>query len=277
MTKTTRKTRPAKSSASSTAEPTIDFGFQDVPVSEKASRVRGVFDSVAKNYDVMNDAMSFGVHRVWKDMTMARVNPQPGETLLDVAGGTGDLSRRFLRRASLAAQRRKTANLPAAKAIVCDINAEMLLAGQAKDFDVRGEPLNITRVCGDAQCLPLLDNSVDVVTIAFGIRNVTDRDMALRDMHRVLKRGGRFFVLEFSMPPSQWLSTIYDMYSFNVIPPMGGMIAGDKDSYQYLVESIRKFPRQSEFAAMMQRAGFAKVSWTDFTGGVAALHQGWKL
>ena len=253
---------------------TIDFGFEDVKASEKASRVRGVFDSVAKNYDVMNDAMSFGVHRIWKDMTMARVNPQPGETLLDVAGGTGDLSRRFLKRAKAVQLRRGGAH---AAAIVCDINAEMLLAGQAKDFDDRGQPLNLTRICGDAQTLPLADNSVDVITIAFGIRNVTDRPMALADMHRVLRRGGRFFCLEFSTPPARWLSTLYDMYSFNVIPPMGGMIAGDSDSYKYLVESIRKFPRQQAFADMMSEAGFSRVSWTDFSGGVAALHQGWKI
>lgn len=253
---------------------TIDFGFEEVPRGEKASRVRGVFDSVASSYDVMNDAMSFGIHRVWKDMTIKRVNPQPGECLLDVAGGTGDLARRFLARAEATRLRRGG---EAARAIVCDINAEMLLAGQAKDVDTRGQALNLTRVCGDAQNLPLPDNSVDVVTIAFGIRNVTDRDMALRDLRRVLKPGGRFFCLEFSTPPAEWLSKIYDMYSFNVIPPMGGMIAGDRDSYQYLVESIRKFPRQQAFADMMSEAGFSRVGWTDFTGGVAALHSGWKI
>lgn len=270
-----KNTKPKPQAAPT--EDTIDFGFQDVPVSEKAARVRGVFDSVAKNYDVMNDAMSFGVHRLWKDMTMARINPQPGEVLIDVAGGTGDLSRRFLKRAETASLRRSSRNVKPARAIVCDINAEMLLAGVAKDVDERGNPLNITRVCGDAQRLPLPDACADVVTIAFGIRNVTDRDMALRDIHRVLKRGGRFFCLEFSTPPSDWLSKIYDMYSFNVIPPMGGMIAGDADSYQYLVESIRKFPRQQAFADMMSEAGFARVGWTDYTGGVAALHHGWKL
>ncbi len=258
-------------------EDTIDFGFEQIPTDEKVSRVRGVFDSVASSYDVMNDAMSFGIHRVWKDMTMARVNPQPGETLLDVAGGTGDLSRRFLARAAAANMRRKTPSEKQASAIVCDINTEMLLAGQDKDVDDRGRPLRLTRVTGDAQSLPLPDNSVDVVTIAFGIRNVTDRDMALRDMRRVLKPGGRFFCLEFSTPPAEWLSKIYDMYSFNVIPRMGGVIAGDKDSYQYLVESIRKFPRQQKFADMMSEAGFGRVSWTDYTGGVAALHQGWKV
>ena len=253
---------------------TIDFGYSQVPVGEKAERVRGVFDSVASSYDVMNDAMSFGVHRVWKDMTMARLNPQPGEVLLDVAGGTGDLSRRFLKRAEAVRLRRGG---KASSAIVCDINAEMLLAGQAKDVDGRGRPLCITRVCGDAQSLPIPDNSVDAVTIAFGIRNVTDRDMALRDMLRVLKRGGRFFCLEFSTPPSDALSKLYDMYSFAMIPRMGKLIANDAQSYQYLIESIRKFPRQQAFADMMTQAGFARVGWTDFTGGVAALHTGWKV
>ena len=253
---------------------TIDFGYSQVPVGEKAERVRGVFDSVASSYDVMNDAMSFGVHRVWKDMTMARLNPQPGELLLDVAGGTGDLSRRFLKRAEAVRLRRGG---KASSAIVCDINAEMLLAGQAKDVDGRGRPLCITRVCGDAQSLPIPDNSVDAVTIAFGIRNVTDRDMALRDMLRVLKRGGRFFCLEFSTPPSDALSKLYDMYSFAMIPRMGKLIANDAQSYQYLIESIRKFPRQQAFADMMTQAGFARVGWTDFTGGVAALHTGWKV
>ncbi len=256
------------------ADEDIDFGFKTVPRSEKAAHVREVFDSVASSYDVMNDAMSFGVHRVWKDMAMARINPQPGEVLLDVAGGTGDLSRRFLARARQAQLRRGGAE---ASAIVCDINAEMLLAGQAKDVDARGRALNITRVCGDAQTLPIPDNSVDVVTIAFGIRNVTDRDMALRDMHRVLKRGGRFFCLEFSTPPAEWLSKVYDMYSFAMIPRMGKLIANDAESYQYLVESIRKFPRQQAFADMVSNAGFNAVSWTDYSGGVAALHQGWKI
>ena len=253
---------------------TIDFGYTQVPVGEKAARVRGVFDSVASSYDVMNDAMSFGVHRIWKDMTIARLNPQPGEILLDVAGGTGDLSRRFLKRAGAAQLRRGG---PDARAIVCDINAEMLLAGQTKDVDDRGRPLNITRVCGDAQRLPIPDNSVDCVTIAFGIRNVTDRMMALRDIRRVLKRGGRFFCLEFSTPPSDALSKLYDMYSFAMIPRMGKIIANDAESYQYLIESIRKFPLQPDFADMMTQAGFARVGWTDFTGGVAALHTGWKI
>lgn len=252
----------------------IDFGFEEIPRSEKASRVRGVFDSVASSYDVMNDVMSLGVHRIWKDMTISRLNPQPGETLLDVAGGTGDLARRFLARSEEVRLRRGGKR---SKAIICDINQAMLVAGIKDDQDRRGRALDLTRICADAQKLPLPDKCVNAVTIAFGIRNVTDRDQALREMHRVLKPGGRFFCLEFSTPPADWMAKIYDLYSFNVIPPMGQLIASDRDSYQYLVESIRKFPKQAEFADMIKHAGFSRVGWTDFTGGVAALHTGWKI
>jgi len=253
------------------AEATIDFGFENVPISEKASRVRGVFDSVAANYDVMNDAMSLGVHRTWKNMTITKINPQPGERLIDVAGGTGDLARRFIKRAERVRRRRGG---PAARAIICDINAEMLYAGIDP---VKDSGLDISRICGDAQCLPFPDNHADVITIAFGIRNVTDRDMALRDMRRILKPGGRFYCLEFSTPPTEWLRKFYDLYSFNVIPKMGGILAGDSESYQYLVESIRKFPKQEPFADMLRHAGFNRVDYEDYTGGVCALHWGWKV
>jgi len=250
---------------------TIDFGFEDVPVEEKAGRVRGVFDSVASSYDVMNDAMSMGVHRIWKDMTIAKINPQPGEIHIDIAGGTGDLARRFIKRADEARQRRGG---DPAKAYIVDINAEMLLAG----IDARKDKgLDLTRVCGNAQTMPFPDNYADVVTIAFGIRNVTDRDMALRDMRRILKPGGRFYCLEFSTPPTEWLRKFYDLYSFNVIPKMGGILAGDSESYQYLVESIRKFPKQEPFADMLRHAGFNRVDYEDYTGGVCALHWGWKV
>ena len=252
------------------SEKTIDFGFEDVPVGEKASRVRGVFDAVAGKYDLMNDAMSMGVHRIWKDLTITKLNPQPGEILIDVAGGTGDLARRFIKRADEVRERRGGQR---AKAIICDINAEMLLAGIDAKKDAG---MDLTRICGNAQYLPFPDNYADATTISFGIRNVTDRDMALRDFLRVLKPGGRLFVLEFSTPSTKVLRTIYDSYSFNVIPKLGGLLANDEASYQYLVESIRKFPRQEAFADMIKDAGFSRVGYHDFTGGVAALHWGWK-
>ena len=252
------------------SEKTIDFGFEDVPVGEKASRVRGVFDAVAGKYDLMNDAMSMGVHRIWKDLTITKLNPQPGEILIDVAGGTGDLARRFIKRADEVRERRGGQR---AKAIICDINAEMLLAGIDAKKDAG---MDLTRICGNAQYLPFPDNYADAITISFGIRNVTDRDMALRDFLRVLKPGGRLFVLEFSTPSTKVLRTIYDSYSFNVIPKLGGLLANDEASYQYLVESIRKFPRQEAFADMIKDAGFSRVGYHDFTGGVAALHWGWK-
>lgn len=254
-----------------TQEKTIDFGFEEVPESEKAGRVRGVFDSVASSYDLMNDAMSMGIHRVWKDLTITKLNPQPGELLIDVAGGTGDLARRFIKRAEEVRQRRGG---DSAKAIICDINAEMLLAGIDAKKDAG---LDLTRVCGDAQGLPFTDDYADAITIALGIRNVTDRMAALRDFYRVLKPGGRLFVLELSTPPDKAFRTVYDAYSFNVIPKLGQVLAGDAASYQYLVESIRKFPRQEAFADMIREAGFSRVGYQDFSGGIAALHWGWKV
>lgn len=248
----------------------IDFGYEDIPREAKQARVRGVFDSVASNYDLMNDAMSLGIHRIWKDMAMTKLNPQPGEVLIDVAGGTGDLARRFIKRADDARFRR--GGKPA-RAYICDINAEMLLAGIDP---VKDAGMDMTRVCGNAECLPFPDECADAVTIAYGIRNVTDRSAALREFRRVLKPGGRFFCLEFSTPPAKALRAIYDTYSFNVIPRLGGILADDKDSYQYLVESIRRFPRQSAFADMISKAGFKQVGWQDYTGGITALHWGWK-
>ncbi len=253
------------------SDKTIDFGFEDIAESEKVTRVKEVFDSVAGKYDLMNDAMSLGIHRVWKNMVMAKLNPQPGEVLLDVAGGTGDLARRFIRAASEVQKRRGGDD---ARAIICDINDEMLLAGVNPQKDAG---LDITRICGNAECLPFKDAQFDVLTIAFGIRNVTDRIAALNEFHRVLKPGGRLGILEFSTPPTEWLRQFYDAYSFNVIPRLGGVLAGDKDSYQYLVESIRRFPRQDAFAEMIKQANFARVSYQDYSGGIAALHTGWKL
>ena len=254
-----------------TKEKTIDFGFKTVKRSEKAGHVREVFDSVASKYDLMNDAMSMGVHRVWKNMAMAKINPQPGEVLVDVAGGTGDLARRFVVAAEKARTRR--GGVPA-KAYVCDINAEMLLAGID---EVKDAGLDLTRVCGDAQSLPFPNDFADVITISFGIRNVTDRDAALRDFYRVLKPGGRFYCLEFTTPPTEWLKKFYDAYSFAVIPKLGGMLTGDRESYQYLVESIRKFPKQEKFAGMLKSAGFNRVQYQDYSGGICALHWGWKV
>ncbi|NNE57410.1 MAG: bifunctional demethylmenaquinone methyltransferase/2-methoxy-6-polyprenyl-1,4-benzoquinol methylase UbiE [Hellea sp.] len=250
---------------------TTDFGYDDIPEEQKQSKVREVFDSVAGNYDLMNDAMSLGIHRVWKDMTMTKVNPQPGELLIDVAGGTGDLARRFIKKAE---DKRKRRGGQSARAIVCDINAEMLLAG----IDLKKDAgLDMTRVCGNAEALPFPDNHCDALTIAFGIRNVTHRDKALSEFYRILKPGGRLAVLEFSTPPEKFLRKIYDAYSFNVIPRLGGILADDRESYQYLVESIRRFPRQDAFADMVKQAGFSRVSWQDYSGGIAALHFGWKI
>jgi len=257
-------------------EDTIDFGFEEIKRSEKQSRVRGVFDSVASKYDLMNDAMSMGIHRVWKNMMVTKINPQPGEHLIDIAGGTGDIAKRFLARADEVRSRRGGA---ASTAIVSDINYEMLAAGLTSKEGGQEHTINnrIERVCGNAENLPFEDESADVMTISFGIRNVTDRPAALREFHRILKPGGRLFILEFSTPPDKFLRQIYDGYSFAVIPRLGGLLAGDKDSYQYLVESIRRFPRQDAFASLIKDAGFSRVHWQDYSGGISALHWGWKV
>lgn len=253
---------------------TVSFGFEDIAAEEKEGRVRGVFASVASRYDLMNDFMSAGIHRLWKHDTIARVNPQPGELLLDVAGGTGDLAKAFLDRADRAEKRRHVAR--PARAIVCDINEEMLKAGQArKDLEAYGD--RIDWVCGNAEALPFEDRSFDALTIAFGIRNVTHRDRALKEFRRVLKPAGRLAVLEFSHMTAPMLQKAYDAYSFNVIPALGGVVAGDRDSYQYLVESIRRFPKQDDFKSEVEAAGFRNVSVTNFSGGIAALHFGWAV
>jgi len=253
------------------SDKTIDFGFETIPEAEKIDRVKGVFDSVASNYDLMNDAMSVGIHRVWKNMTITRLNPQPGERLLDVAGGTGDIARRFIKAADDVRLRRGG---DPASAVICDINDQMLVAGIYAEKD---QGFDLTRICGNAESLPFQDGQFDAVTISFGIRNVTDRMAALREFLRVLKPGGRLAILEFSTPPAKVIRAFYDAYSFAVIPRLGQILAGDRDSYQYLVESIRKFPTQEKFAEMIRDAGFAKVSYQDFSTGIAALHTGWKL
>ncbi|MET0338482.1 MAG: class I SAM-dependent methyltransferase [Caulobacter sp.] len=245
------------------------FGYQDVDPAEKPKLVRGVFDRVAKNYDLMNDLMSGGVHRLWKDAVAARLNPQPGEVIVDCAGGTGDMARRFSKMARAAQERRGG---PDARVFVVDYNAEMIAAGREK-----GSEPEMAWAVGDAQRLPLPENFADAYVISFGIRNVTDIDAALRDARRVLKPGGRFLCLEFSRPTTEALQKAYDTYSFKVIPQVGEWVAKDRDAYQYLVESIRRFPDQRTFAGMMETAGFGRVTVTNFIGGVAALHQGWKL
>jgi demethylmenaquinone methyltransferase/2-methoxy-6-polyprenyl-1,4-benzoquinol methylase len=245
------------------------FGFKDVTPDEKPRLVRGVFDRVASRYDLMNDLMSGGVHRVWKDMTAARLNPQPGERIIDCAGGTGDISKRL---AKLARQAQARRGGPDAEIMVVDYNAEMIGVGRERVTD-----REIEWAVGDAQRLPLPDAWADAYVIAFGIRNVTDIPTALREARRVLKPGGRFLCLEFSRPPVKALREAYDAYSFNVIPAVGQWVAKDRDSYQYLVESIRRFPDQARFAAMMEEAGFSRATYTNFTGGVAALHHGWAI
>ncbi|MGY6628768.1 MAG: class I SAM-dependent methyltransferase [Oceanicaulis sp.] len=248
---------------------TASFGFREVPRTDKVGLVREVFDRSARRYDLMNDLMSLGVHRVWKDITITRAGPRPGAKLIDVAGGTGDLARAFLDRADALQARRGGAP---AEAVVADINAQMLGAGLK-----RGARPRLGWVCANAESLPFQDAQADAVTIGFGIRNVTDRLTALKEMRRVLRSGGRFVCLEFSRPTTRALERVYDAWSFNVIPWLGERVARDRDSYQYLVESIRKFPHQSAFAAEMEAAGFSRVSVTNLSGGIAAIHVGWKL
>ena len=245
------------------------FGYRDVEPADKPGLVRGVFDRVAKRYDLMNDLMSGGVHRLWKDAAAARLNPQPGEVIVDVAGGTGDMARRFAKLAGAARDRRGGA---AAQILVADYNHEMVNAGLE-----RGGDAQILWAVGDAQNLPLPDRAADAYCISFGLRNVTDIAKALREARRVLKPGGRFLCLEFSKPVTAPLARAYDAYSFAVIPAVGAVVAKDRAAYQYLVESIRRFPDQQALLAMMADAGFARSSVTNFTGGVCALHQGWAI
>ncbi|MBX3477965.1 MAG: class I SAM-dependent methyltransferase [Brevundimonas sp.] len=248
---------------------TSPFGFKDVDAREKVRLVRGVFDSVAGKYDLMNDLMSAGVHRLWKDAAAAKLNPRPGEVILDVAGGTGDMARRYSKMARAAQARMGGED---ASVIVLDYNAEMILAGVEKG----GEP-EMSWTVGDAMALPLPDASVDAYSISFGIRNVSDVAGALKEARRVLKPGGRFLCLEFSRPVAGPVRRAYDAWSFHAIPRIGGWVAGDKDSYQYLVESIRRFPDQATFTRMIQQAGFSRVTHTNLSGGIAAIHHGWAI
>jgi len=252
------------------------FGFRTVTAGEKAGLVRGVFDSVAGRYDLMNDLMSGGVHRIWKAVMLDRLAPRPGQHLIDVAGGTGDIARGFLKRANgrSATQEQAAPEKPPASAVICDINTEMLKAGEARDSALTDQ---LAHVCGDAEKLPFPDGAADAYTVAFGIRNVTDMDAALEEARRVLKPGGRFMCLEFSHPITEGLQKAYDAFSFNVIPWLGEKVADDRPSYEYLVESIRKFPTQEAFAARIRKAGFSRVIYENLTGGVAALHMAWRI
>jgi len=241
---------------------TVDFGFEKVSPEEKTARVRGVFDSVAGNYDLMNDLMSGGLHRLWKRFALAQTGLRPGQRALDVASGTGDLG------AGLARQVGKEG-----LAVLTDINREMLARGRDRLID-RGLTTQVEFVIANAECLPFPDRSFDCVTIGFGLRNVTDKPAALAAMRRVLKPGGRLLVLEFSKPTLEALRPAYDAFSFNVLPRLGSIVAGDAASYRYLAESIRMHPGQEALATLMREAGFDDARWHNLAGGIVALHVG---
>jgi demethylmenaquinone methyltransferase/2-methoxy-6-polyprenyl-1,4-benzoquinol methylase len=243
---------------------TTHFGFQTVNEGEKAGMVHGVFTRVASKYDIMNDLMSVGIHRLWKDAMMDWLAPRRGQRLLDMAGGTGDIAFRFLGRA------------PGATATVCDMTESMLAEGQ-KRAEAENLADRLEWVVADAMALPFADNSYDVFTMSFGIRNVTRIADVLSEAFRVLRPGGRLMVLEFSQLPNPALQWAYDRYSFNVIPLLGEIVAKDRMSYQYLVESIRRFPDQESFARMIRAAGFEQVKYRNLSMGIAALHSGWKI
>ena len=248
-----------------TPEGTTHFGYQTVAATEKAKKVAEVFHSVAARYDVMNDLMSFGIHRLWKRYTIEMAGVRPGQQVLDIAGGTGDLAKAFSKRVG-----------PTGKVILSDINASMLGVGRDRLIDT-GLTQNLEFVQANAECLPFADNTFDLLTISFGLRNVTDKDKALASMYRVLKPGGRLLVLEFSKPVIEPLSKAYDAYSFSVLPALGKMITQDADSYRYLAESIRMHPDQETLKGMMETAGFERTDYHNLTGGIVALHRGFKL
>ena len=250
--------------------PQTHFGYQQVEEGEKAGLVQGVFTSVANRYDLMNDLMSGGVHRIWKGAMVDWLAPRPGMKMLDVAGGTGDIAFRVLDRLE------KKAGLGGTELTILDLTEDMLRAGMER-AEARTYSGALHWVNGDAMALPFGDSQFDAYTIAFGIRNVTRVEDALAEAFRVLKPGGRFLCLEFSAATIPGFDQIYNAYSFNVIPRLGEMVANDRASYQYLVESIRKFPNQERFADMIRAAGFEQASYRNMTGGVAALHSGWKL
>jgi demethylmenaquinone methyltransferase/2-methoxy-6-polyprenyl-1,4-benzoquinol methylase len=241
-----------------------DFGFRRVPEAEKAPLVRAVFNSVAERYDLMNDLMSAGIHRWWKSEMVHWLSPRPRQRLIDVAGGTGDVARRAMPR------------LTDGLAVVCDANPQMLEAGRARAID-DGILGGIEWLCGDAEALPFADRSFDLYTIAFGLRNVTRIDQALGEARRVLKPGGRFLCLEFTPAVAPLLQPLYDLYSFHLLPLIGEIVTGNRDAYTYLVESIRRFPGQSELSERIASAGFDRARFRNLTGGIAALHSAWRL
>lgn len=240
------------------------FGYKKTSPEDKTARVGDVFSSVAHNYDLMNDLMSGGLHRLWKDHLVGKMRPRNGETILDVAGGTGDISIRCVRKA------------PDANITVLDINADMIKVGRNRAID-KGILGNIEWIVGNAEALPIKSKSVDLLCISFGLRNVTHIDTALSEFARVLKTGGRFFCMEFSPGVTQHLKPLYDAYSFSVLPWLGKNIANDREAYQYLVESIRQFPNQEAFKTRMEQAGFGNVRHENLLGGIATIHSGWIL
>ncbi|WP_259781530.1 bifunctional demethylmenaquinone methyltransferase/2-methoxy-6-polyprenyl-1,4-benzoquinol methylase UbiE [Aestuariispira ectoiniformans] len=245
------------------AAETVSFGFQEVDASKKAGLVQGVFESVAGNYDLMNDLMSMGIHRFWKTTLIDMIKPRSDMHLLDVAGGTGDIAFRFLERGG-------------GHVTVCDLTEGMVRVGRDRAID-QGILSGVDWTVGDAQHLPLPDRSVDVYTIAFGLRNVTHPELALKEAHRVLKPGGKFFCLEFSHVVLPVLDRVYDEYSFRLLPWLGQVVAKDRDSYEYLVESIRRFPKQEVLAGMMRDVGFNQAKFRNLSGGIAAIHSGWRI
>jgi len=247
-----------------------DFGFRRVPEREKAPLVRALFEAVAPRYDLMNDLMSAGIHRLWKAEMVTQLKPRPGQRLLDVAGGTGDIALRALPRLVRPGEPADVA------AVVCDVSEPMLAIGRARALD-QGILGGIEWLCADAERLPVADRSFDLYTIGFGLRNLTRIDKALAEARRVLRPGGRFLCLEFTPEIAPLLQPLYDLYSFQIVPLLGQIVAGDRDAYVYLVESIRRFPRQSELAEMIEGAGFDRVKFRNLTGGVAALHSAWRL
>jgi len=254
---------PSGTTDSRDSSATTHFGFRSVPVGEKASLVRDVFESVAPRYDLMNDLMSWGVHRLWKSVFIDKLNPRPAMRLVDVGGGTGDIAFAFRQRGG-------------GDVTVCDINAEMLAVGRRRAVD-RGLLDGLTWLCGDAERLPVGDSAADAYTTAFCIRNVTDIPAALAEARRVLKPGGHFLCLEFSQVVLPLLDTLYDAYSFRVLPLLGQIVAQDRDAYRYLAESIRRFPPQAAFAAMIADAGLERVRYWNLSGGIAAIHSAWRI